>query len=396
MNKNITTDIKTILAEKSLDGDSQTWQRRLEAITTSDVERALSEPAGSYRIERLLAFISPAAENHLEQMAQLAHQLTVQRFGRTIKLYAPLYLSNHCINSCRYCGFNKDNKFKRTRLTIDQALREAEVIASEGFRDILLVSSEDKNFISINYLTELTEKLRDKFSSISVEIYPMSIAEYAQLFNAGIDGVTLYQETYNRGAYHYYHPAGPKSGYDDRLNTPDRISAAGMREVGLGALLGLANWRIEALALAEHAYYLIKRYWQSHISFSFPRLRPAYAVEGSQLEHLPSDRNLVQMITALRLCFADAGLVLSTREGAQFRDHLIKLGITKLSAGSKTNPGGYSGCNEAIKQFEIDDNRSPTQIAAMIKQAGFEPVWKDWDGAYLNVCKNLPANTNMV
>jgi 2-iminoacetate synthase len=383
MNKNITADIKTILAEKGLDGDSQMWQKRLEAITTNDVERALSEPAGSYHFERLLALISPAAENYLEQMAQLAHQLTIQRFGRTIRLYAPLYLSNYCTNSCRYCGFNKDNKFRRTRLTIAQALQEAEIIASEGFRDILLVSSEDRNFIGVNYLTELAGKLRDKFSSISIEVYPMRTAEYAKLFKAGVDGVTLYQETYDRHDYRYYHPAGPKSDYDDRLNAPDRIAAAGMREVGLGVLLGLTDWRIEVLALAEHAHYLIKRYWQSHISFSFPRLRPAFKVGGSQFKHLLSDRNIAQMIMALRLCFADAGLVLSTRERAQLRDHLIKLGITKLSAGSKTNPGGYSHRNGAIEQFEIDDNRSPAQVAAIIKQAGFEPVWKDWDNAYI-------------
>ena len=383
MNKNITTDVKTILAEKALDGDSQMWQKRLEAITTNDVERTLSEPAGSYHFERLLALISPAAENYLEQMAQIAHQLTIQRFGRTIRLYAPLYLSNYCTNSCRYCGFNKDNKFRRTRLTIAQALQEAEVIASEGFRDILLVSSEDREFITVDYLVELAGKLRGKFSSISTEVYPMRTAEYAKLFKAGVDGVTLYQETYDRHAYRYYHPAGPKSDYDDRLNAPDRIAAAGMREVGLGVLLGLTNWRVEALALAEHVRYLIKRYWQSHISFSFPRLRPAYKVDGSQLEHLPGDRNLVQMIIALRLCFADAGMVLSTREPASLRDHLVKLGITKLSAGSKTNPGGYSNCYEAIEQFEVNDNRSPDQVAAMIKQAGFEPVWKDWDIAFI-------------
>jgi len=315
-------------------------------------------------------------------MAQLAHQLTIQRFGRTIRLYAPLYLSNHCTNSCRYCGFNKDNKFQRTRLTIAQALQEAEVIASEGFRDILLVSGEDRKFVTVDYLIELAKKLRGKFSSISVEIYPMSTAEYARLFDAGIDGVTLYQETYNRQAYSYYHPAGPKSDFENRLYAPDRIASSGMRQVGLGALLGLTNWRIETLALAEHAHFLIKRYWQSHISFSFPRLRPAYKVDGSQLKHVLSDKNLVQMILALRLCFADVGLVLSTREQAQLRYHLIKLGIIKLSAGSKTNPGGYSNRYEAIEQFEVNDNRSPAEVAAMIKQAGFEPVWKDRDSHF--------------
>lgn len=376
-------DIRTILAEKGLDGDGRRWHQRLENIHPDDVEMALSEPAGSYNFEKLLTLISPAAENYLEKMAQLAHQLTVQRFGRTIRLYAPLYLSNYCTNSCRYCGFNKENKFERTRLTIDQAVEEANIIASEGFRDILLVSSEDRQFVSVDYLVELARKLRDKFASISIEVYQMSSAEYAKLFEAGIEGVTLYQETYDCEAYTYYHPSGPKSDFDNRLDTPDHIAAAGMREVGLGVLLGLTDWRIETLALAEHAHYLIKRYWQSHVSFSFPRLRPAYEIGCSQFRHLLSDKNLVQMITALRLCFADAGLVLSTRERAELRDHLVKLGITKLSAGSKTNPGGYSGHSGAIEQFEIDDNRSPAHVAAMIKQQGFEPVWKDWDIAFI-------------
>ncbi len=376
-------DIKTVLAEKGLDGDGMRWQQQLENIHPGNVEKALSEPAGSYSFEKLLALVSPIAENYLEEMAGLSHQLTTQRFGRTIRLYAPLYLSNYCTNSCRYCGFNKENKFERTRLTIEQAVEEANIIASEGFRDILLVSSEDRQFVSIDYLAELARKLRDKFASISIEIYQISSDEYAKLFKAGIEGVTLYQETYDREAYTYYHPSGPKSDFDNRLDTPDHIADAGMREIGLGVLLGLTDWRVETLALAEHAHYLIKRYWQSHISFSFPRLRPAYEVGCSQFTHLLSDKNLVQMITALRLCFADAGLILSTRERAELRDHLVKLGITKLSAGSKTNPGGYSGHSGAIEQFEVDDNRSPAQVAAMINRAGFEPVWKDWDVAFI-------------
>jgi 2-iminoacetate synthase len=387
-------DIKTILAGKGLDGCGRdTWTKRLGETTPADVERALSEPAGSYNLEKLVALVSPAAEDYLEQMAQLAHQLTIQRFGRTIRLYAPLYLSNYCTNSCRYCGFNRQHKFDRTRLTIDRALEDAEVIASEGFRDILLVSSEDRKFITVDYLAELAGKLRSRFirhtcggfSSISMEIYQMSETEYAELFKAGIEGVTLYQETYDRSSYQHYHPGGPKADYDDRLNAPDRIAAAGMRQIGLGVLLGLTDWRTETLALAEHAHYLIKRYWQSYVSFSFPRLRPAHEVEGSQFSYLLSDKNLVQMITALRLCFADLGLVLSTREGAGLRDRLINLGITKMSAGSKTNPGGYSGHSRATEQFEIDDNRSPAEVAAVIKQAGFEPVWKDWDSAFIGV-----------
>ncbi len=381
--ENQLTEIATRLKKKGLDGDTELWRQRLDAITASDVENALSEPAGSYSIGRLLTLISPGAENYIEQMAQLAHQLTVQRFGRTIRLYAPLYLSNYCSNSCRYCGFNKENKSQRTRLTIDEAVEEANIIAGEGFRDILLVSSEDRKFVSVDYLAELAKRLRGMFGSISVEIYQMTSAEYAMLFAAGIEGVTLYQETYDRRTYESFHPSGYKSDYDRRLSTPDNIASARMREVGLGALLGLADWRIETLALAEHAHYLINKYWQSHVSFSFPRLRPADQVEGSLFSHSFGDKNLVQMITALRLCFADAGLVLSTREQAGLRDNLLKLGITKVSAGSKTSPGGYSGHSDAIEQFEVDDNRSPVEVAAVISNQGFEPVWKDWDRAFL-------------
>ena len=386
MGRQIDTEIATILKDKGLDGNTELWRERLEKVTNSDVEKTLSEPAGSYSLGRLLTLISPAAENYLEQMAQAAHRLTVRRFGRTIRLYAPLYLSNYCSNSCRYCGFNTENKFERTRLTINEALEEANIIAAEGFRDILLVSSEDRKFVSTDYLAELAKKLRATFGSISIEIYQMSSAEYARLFEAGIEGVTLYQETYDRRAYDYYHPSGFKSDYDCRLGTADNIAGAGMREIGLGVLLGLADWRIEALALAEHAHYLVKRYWQSHISFSFPRLRPIHSSLAEILDarYKMPDKNLVQMMTALRLCFADAGLVLSTREPARLRDNLIKLGITKVSAGSKTSPGGYSGHCDAIEQFAVDDNRSPFEVATVIGHQGFEPVWKDWDKAFLD------------
>ena len=368
-------DIKTILAKRCLDANSKLWQKQLEKVSGRDVERALARPAGVYSFDKLLVLISPAAENYLEEMAQLAQQLTIQRFGRTIRLYAPLYLSNCCVNSCRYCGFNKENKFERTRLTIEQAVTEADIIASEGFRDILLVSSEDRKFVSAEYIAELARKLRSKFCSISIEVYQMGTAEYARLFEAGIEGVTLYQETYDREAYAHYHPSGPKSDYDNRLDAPDHIAAAGMREIGVGALLGLADWRVETLALGEHVHYLAKRYWQSHVSVSFPRIKPAANVDGSRFTHLLSDRNLVQMIIALRLCFADVGFVLSTRERTELRDRLIKLGITKMSAGSKTNPGGYSQRHGAVEQFEIGDTRSPAQVAAMIRVKGLEPVW---------------------
>lgn len=350
--------------------------------SSSDIERALETAPGTYTPAKLEALVSPAAQDHLEQMAQQAHQLTVQRCGRTIQLYAPLYLSNYCVNSCRYCGFNCRTESQRARLTVEQALAEAEVIASEGFRDILLVSGEDPKFVTVDYLCELAAKLRETFSSISIEIYQLSRDDYARLFAAGIEGVTIYQETYDRQVYEHYHPAGPKADYDNRLGAPADIAAAGMRQVGLGVLLGLTDWRKETLAMAEQAHYLIKRYWQCRVSFSFPRLRPACEVERSQFEHLLSDKNLVQMITALRLCFADAGLVLSTRENAYLRDRLIKLGITRMSAGSKTNPGGYAGQGESLEQFQIDDSRTVGEVAAMLKSQDIEAVWKDWDKAF--------------
>jgi 2-iminoacetate synthase len=375
---------KKILAEKKLDSDDGKWQTALSQITDSDVEKVLSAQSNHYSLDRILTLISPAAESYLEKMAQIAHNLTIQRFGKTIRLFAPLYLSNFCENSCLYCGFNKNNSFRRNRLTIEEALAEADIIASEGFTDTLLVSSEDKKFITVDYLCTLAKKLRQKFSSISIEIYPLASSEYRRLFNSGIEAVTLYQETYNRNIYSQFHPAGPKSDYDNRLETFDRFAQAGMRQIGIGALLGLYDFRLETLALAEHADYLTRRYWQSQISFSFPRLRPAQNVNAVQFQHPLTDKNLVQMITALRLCFPDAGLTLSTRERADLRDNLIQLGITKMSAGSKTSPGGYSNKNSNLCQFEIDDSRTPAQIARMLKNKGYQPVWKDWDRAYVN------------
>jgi len=375
------SDIKENLSRKQLDSHCDKWREALKSVTADDVAKELTVPPGHYSLDRLLAFISPAAEESIEDMAQAAHSLTIQRFGRTIQLYAPLYLSNFCTGTCLYCGYKAGNEFERTRLSIDQAIDDADILASEGFRHILLVSGNDPEYITMDYLAALAEKLKAKFSSISMEIYQMSTPDYRKLFEAGIDGVTLYQETYDRKTYNYYHPAGPKSDYDYRLETPDRFASAGMRRIGLGVLLGLADWRLDCLALAEHADYLMKRYWRSQVSFSFPRLRPALNVDHD-FKHLISDTNLVQMMLALRLCFADAGIVLSTRERADLRDRLVKLCATRMSAGSKTNPGGYSGKLDSAEQFQIDDTRSPAEVAVMIKSSGFEAVWKDWDSAF--------------
>jgi 2-iminoacetate synthase len=381
MGSNRVQDIKTQLLQMKLDNNRQVWKDRLEAVCPEEVSRELQTPVGRYSIERLVRLLSPAAREFLEPMAQQTQALTIQRFGRTIGLYAPLYVSNVCVNSCVYCGYNRHTKFQRAQLSIEQALADADVIASEGFRDILLVSGEDVSFVSVEYLAELARRLREKFSSISIEIYPMDKTQYQRLVEAGIDGVTLYQETYDRQLYAQYHPAGPKSDYDHRLAVPDQFAAAGMRRVGLGVLLGLADWRLETLAMAEHAAYLMKKYWRAGLSFSFPRMRPALDV-ADQWPHLVSDADLVQMMLALRLCFADAGIVLSTRERAELRDHLVKLCVTRMSAGSKTNPGGYTSDDPTGRQFEIADDRTPAQIAEMIRSVGRETVWKDWDTAF--------------
>ncbi len=381
VNPKLKESIDSILESLQLDRDRGLWEQRLRLVNSQDVEAALASHPGTYSLTKLLALVSPAAEGYLEQMATLSQRLTLQRFGKTIRLYAPVYLSSHCVNRCRYCGFNRDNTFTRVRLSVDEAAAEADILASEGFRDILLVSSEDRAFITVEYLAELAKQLKGRFSFISVEIYQMSAREYEQLFDAGVDGVTLYQETYDRNAYARYHLGGPKADYDTRLRGPDDMALAGMREIGLGALLGLADWRIETLALAEHASYLMRRYWQSRVSFSFPRLRPACGVPPAEFPHMLTDRNLVQMMLALRLCFADAGLVLSTREPAQLRDHLIGLGITRLSAGSRTSPGGYTDPQANTGQFEVNDHRSPAEVTAAIKARDFDPVWKDWDDA---------------
>ncbi|MGE5294969.1 MAG: 2-iminoacetate synthase ThiH [Solirubrobacterales bacterium] len=391
--------IHSVLASQHLDADRDAWERKLYKVTTSEVEAALAWRPGSYNQNKLLALISPAAEAYIEQMAVVAQQLTIQRFGRAMRLFAPLYLSSFCVNRCRYCGFNREHSFARARLTVDEAVAQAEVLASEGYRDILLVSSEDKAFIDVKYLAELAKRLKaggrseaeggnpavrhmkpHPFSFISIEIYQLSTEEYTQLFTAGIDGATLFQETYDREVYARNHPGGPKADYDMRLGAPDDMGRASMRDIGLGVLLGLANWRVETLAMAEHAWHLMRRYWQSRVSFSFPRLRPACEVSEAQFPHLLTDRNLVQMMLALRLCFADSGIVLSTREPAPLRDQLLGLAVTRISAGSRTSPGGYTD-PEKTGQFDVSDSRTPKEVVAAIRDKGYDPVWKDWDGS---------------
>ena len=356
---------------------------QLESRTVSDVERALAAP--SPKLDDFMSLLSPAAEPFLETLAQRAHRVTEQRFGRVISLFAPLYLSNVCMNSCVYCGFNVHNPVARLTLTAEQAEAEARHIHDMGFRHILLVSGESPHLVTQDYLHAVLEKLRPLFASISIEIFPLGTDAYSDLIENGVDGLTVFQETYHEQRYRDFHLGGKKRDFRWRLRTPERGGEAGFRRLGLGALLGLCDWRTEGFFLGLHARHLLRTFWQSHVAISFPRLCPA---AGAYEPPFPvSDANFVQLLTALRLFLPDAGLVLSTRESPVFRDHLIPLGVTTMSAGSRTDPGGYTHTGEAEAQFEIADERPPQVVAEVIRSKGYDPVWKDWDPAFLHYSK---------
>jgi len=350
--------------------------------------------------------ISPAASGALERLSRRSQEITRQRFGKVIRLFAPLYLSNECINNCKYCGFSRDNPILRVTLSVDEVRREAQALTAQGFRNILLVSGEHPKFVSGSYLSDAIQALHELTPSISLEIGPMETSEYAPLVRAGAEGLVVYQETYDPAVYDEMHTSGPKRNFNWRLETPERAYAAGFRRLGIGALYGLSNWRLEALAVAAHAQYLLRECWKASLTISLPRLRPC-AGEFQPLTHI-SDRELVQLVCALRLMFPDVGLVLSTRETSQLRDGLIPLGITLISAGSHTEPGGYTGAGQqnlhhtqrgrivdldasewaaatpptATGQFQIADERSPEEVSALLRRLGYEPVWKDWDAAF--------------
>ncbi|MGV1098135.1 2-iminoacetate synthase ThiH [Thiovibrio sp. JS02] len=331
-------------------------------------------------IQGLAALLSPLAEPHLPAMAARAAFLTEQRFGRTIQMYAPVYLSSYCANRCAYCGFSADNTIDRRVLTFAEAEAEAMILHQRGFQHLLLVSGEAPAKVGVDYLEEIARRLRDRFAALSIEVQPLATGEYARLFRAGITSVAVYQETYDREVYKQVHLAGRKADFDHRLDTPARAAAAGMREVGIGALLGLADWRAEGLALGLHLAWLRKHFWRTGLTVSFPRMRPA---EGEFKPLKPvAERNLSQMIFALRIFDPDVGLYLSTREEARYRDGMIGLGPTRYSAGSCTAPGGYGLADAGGEQFEVGDSRSLAEVSAAIQAKGFDPVRKDWDAVF--------------
>lgn len=377
----------------------------------------------SPRLENFARLLDPKSPEELEAMAARSVELTRRNFGRTMRLFAPVYLSNECVNNCRYCGFSRDNPILRTTLTVEQVVAEARHLVAEGFRSVLLVAGEHPRFVSEGYLEECLEALRGKVPSLALEVGPMERPEYERMVASGCESLVVYQETYHREKYRELHTSGPKKYFDWRLECPERGHDAGFRRLGIGALLGLVDWRHDALRLAAHLEYLGKRCWKSSLSVSLPRLRPAAG--GYHPEFPVSDRDLTQLVCALRICFPQVGIVLSTREPAALRDALFPLGITSASAGSHTEPGGYTGegaddlhltvrgrrvaledapggggagcagaeapgnglpdrrSDCATGQFEIADERSPAEVADHLRHLGLEPVWKDWDAAIL-------------
>jgi len=354
----------------------------------------------SVLVRQFEQLIAPKSDAELEAMAQTSRTLTLQNFGRTMRLFAPLYLSNECINNCRYCGFSRDNPILRVTLTVEDVAAEARYLWEAGFRQILLVAGEHPKFVSGGYLVDCIRALTGDFPSVAIEVGPMTTEEYAPVVRAGAEGLVVYQETYHRGVYAELHTAGPKRDFDYRLDSPERAYAAGFRRLGIGALLGLWRWQDEAIALAAHVEYLLQHCWQAQITVSLPRLRPAAG--GFRPLFSLSDRELAQLICAMRITFPQVGIVLSTRERPALRDALVSLGVTTMSAGSHTEPGGYTrrGIEHlhqtvrgrivppefqngedalATGQFEISDDRSPDKIATLLRQRGLEPVWKDWD-----------------
>jgi 2-iminoacetate synthase len=363
----------------------------LDTATPAAVERALSREDRS--IEDLAALLSPAARPYLEPMAREAQRLTRWHFGRTISLYAPIYISNLCAADCVYCGFAARSGSREKRITLqpDEIAAECAALASHGFDNVLLLTGEAPKTVTVEYIAYAIEAARQHFAGVSVEVYAVDEVDYARFVAAGLEGVTMYMETYHRPTYKEVHLLGGKANYDYRLDALTRAGRAGVRKLNIGALLGLYDWRIEALWTAIHARHLQRECWQSAIGISFPRL--LHTPERYHVHYPVSDADLVQCMLAMRLFLPEAGINLSTREAPELRDKLIPLGVTHMSAGSSTQPGGYAtyqrgqadertNFREVLEQFAIEDYRPVPEVIASIKAAGYDPVWKDFDHAF--------------
>lgn len=358
--------------------------RLVESATEADVDRVLAKARrNSQRLtpEDFAMLISPAAASRIEEMAALSSRFTGERFGKTISMYIPMYVGNACTNKCVYCGFNHDNPFERTILTMEQIEEECKAIKRLGpFENLLIVSGEYPSLCGVEYLENVLHTCRPYFHNLTIEVQPMRSADYKRLTHSGLNGVVCFQETYHREAYRTYHPHGMKSHYDWRLNGYDRMGEAGVHKIGLGALLGLEDWRADTVMMARHLRYLQKKYWKSRYSVNFPRMRPSES--GYQPKTVISDRELAMLTFAFRIFDHDVDISYSTREAPWFRDNMMRLGVTSMSAGSKTDPGGYASAPESLEQFEVSDERTPREVEASIRAHGYDPVWKDWDAVF--------------
>ena len=358
--------------------DQEAVHELIYSRTEDHVQSALlsSDPS----MEDFAALISPSASAYIEQLATKSKRLTQERFGKTINFYAPFYLSNECQNICTYCGFSLNNKIKRKTLSDQEIIKECEAIKEMGFEHVLLVTGEANKTVGMDYFLNAVDLIKPFFANISMEVQPLDEADYVHLNAAGVHSILVYQETYDKEVYKDFHPKGKKSNFNYRLDTPDRIGKAKIHKMGIGALLGLSDWRVDTFFTALHLKYLEKHYWETKYSISFPRLRP---FSGGEIDpRLMSERDLTQVICAYRIFDQEVELSLSTRESQKFRDNIIQLGITSMSAGSKTNPGGYSVEPESLEQFEIDDQREPSVMKKVVEERGKEVVWKDWDRSY--------------
>lgn len=367
------------------------WDETTEAIhakTAADVEAALRRPRCT--VDDFMALISPAAEPYLEQMAQLSRSYTEKRFGRTVSMFIPLYLTNSCTNSCVYCGFHVANKMARTILTPEEMMREYEAIKQLGpFENLLLVTGENPVKAGVPYLAKALDLAKPLFSNLKIEVMPLETEEYRELTRHGMNGVICFQETYHRENYKIYHPRGKKSDFEWRVNGFDRMGLAGVHSIGMGVLIGLEKeWRTDLTMMARHLRYLQKHYWRTKYSVNFPRMCPAEN-GGFQPNCIMSDRELAQLTFAMRIFDHDVDISYSTRERANFRDHMATLGVTTMSAGSRTEPGGYACYPEALEQFEVSDPRTVEEVADALRRMGVEPVWKDWDGSFDHVKKMM-------
>ena len=354
------------------------WEEIRDSIyskTRLDVEKALN--AKNPSIEDFKALVSPAAKDYLEPMARMSREITQRRFGKTIQFYVPLYLSNECSNHCIYCGFNHNNPIERKTLTDEEIIEEIKAIKKMNMDNVLLLTGEHPSNVGVDYIENAVKLCRPYFSTINLEVFPMKEDEYARLIKAGINSVYVYQETYHEKMYKHYHPKGMKSNYQYRLETPERLARAGIHRVGFGALIGLEDWRVEMVFMAMHLKHMTKNYWRTKYAVAFPRIRPAEG--GYKPNFIMSDKEYAQTIWAYRLFDNDIDISMTTRESKEFRSNFVSLGITSMSAGSKTEPGGYSKPNNELEQFHINDNRSEKEMEDMVKEQGYEVIYKDWD-----------------